>query len=156
VATVTRSRCPDSNRCTIAGSRTATGRASAIEAGRPVRRTGATRPSGSVGPLCGSRSYSLTNSTASPVGLAARTRTDGAPTTSIAAGSGADTKSACWPGTSRATPSTRATPAAAAPPGAASPGSEDSAAGVPLGGLAAGWGGPATATAAVAWPPVPG
>ena len=46
VAIVIRSRCPASNRCTIAGSVTVTGCASAMFAGRPVSRTGAISPIG--------------------------------------------------------------------------------------------------------------
>src|SRR6266508_3649772 len=133
----------------MAGRVTVTGRASAIEAGSPVRWTGATRPSGSVAPPLGSTSYTLTKSTASPVGLAARRRTTGAPTTSTVDVSGADEKSACWPGRSRTAPLSRAR---AAPV----PGSDDTAPGVPLGGLATGWGGPASRTVVVDRPARPG
>ena len=44
VATTIRRRCPASIRRTIAGSVTVTGCAAAMSAGRPVSRTGATRP----------------------------------------------------------------------------------------------------------------
>src|SRR5262249_32120488 len=86
VDTVMRIRCPCWNSYTMAGRVTVTGRASAIDGGSPVRRTGATSPFGSVAPRCGSRSYSLTNSTALPLGDAARMVTAGAPTTSTVDG----------------------------------------------------------------------
>src|SRR5207248_831724 len=104
VETVTRNRCPAWNSCTIAGSVTVAGRASAMDSGSPVRWTGATRPFGSEAPFCGSTSYSLTNSTASPVGDAALSCTVGAPTMSTVDGSGAETKSACCPGISSTRP----------------------------------------------------
>jgi len=56
VATTSRSRCPASTRRTIPGSVTVTGVAASTELGRPVRRTGATRPDGSVAAPCGSTS----------------------------------------------------------------------------------------------------
>ena len=147
---VIRNRCPAWNSCTIAGSVTATGCAWSIDAGSPVSRTGATSPSGSVSPFFGSTSYSLTNSTACPVGEAARMRTVGAPTTSTVDGSGAERKSACCPGTSTTRPLTNdATP----PP---SPGSDVIAAGLPPGGLAIGRSAPRTSTVLVAPPATPG
>ncbi len=90
----------------------------------------------------------MTKSTASPVGEAASRRTVGAPTTSTVAGSGADSKSACWPGISR--------PTGAPGRPAGRPGRLDSAAGVPPGGFATGCGGPATVTVLVALPATPG
>src|SRR5512142_872588 len=142
VATVTRSRCPVSNRYTIPGRVTVTGLACARSVGRLVSRTGATRPSGSVDTPLRSMSYSFTKSTASPVGDAALTWTLGAPTTSCGTVNGCERKSACWPGTSTTAPPTKL----ASPP-APTPGRDDSAPGVPDGGLATACGGPATDTA---------
>src|SRR5579859_1910243 len=149
VDTVTWIRCPAWNSCTIAGRATVTGAAAAIVFGSPVRCTGATSPLGSVEPLRGSRSYSLTNRTASPVGEAARIRTVGAPTTSTVDGSGAEKKSACCPGISVLRPLVNVD-------SAPKPGSAVIAAGLPPGGFAIGWAGPRTSTVDVREPVTPG
>jgi hypothetical protein len=92
----------------------------------------------------------LTNSVASPVGDAARSRTVGAPTMSIDFSTGAETKVANWPGMSPATPSSRLV---SRPP---MPGSEDRAPGLPFGGLAICWASPLTWTSMLPVPVRPG
>src|SRR5262249_50685780 len=142
VAIVMRNRCPASERRTIAGRVTVTGFASAMSRGRSVSRTGAMSPLLSWASPRSSTSYNLTNSTASPVGDAARMLTVGAPTTSTVDGSGSDRKVPCWPGRSVTTPLTNE----ARPP---VDGTDEMAAGLPAAGLAANCGGPCTVTRVV-------
>src|SRR3712207_4090205 len=134
----------------MAGRVTVTGCACSIDAGRPVRRTGATRPALSVAAPAGSTSYSLTKTVASPVGDAARRRTVGAPTTSTVDGTGADWNAANCPGMSPATPLSSVVSRSP------TPGRDDSAPGLPFGGLAIGWAGPLTVIAVRPVPVSPG
>jgi hypothetical protein len=79
----------------------------------------------------------LTNSTASPVGDATRSRTLGAPITSTISSNGRLSYLANWPGMSRPAPPMNCD---------SPPGNVETAAGVPPGGFAIGCGGPLTST----------
>lgn len=114
-----------------------------------MSRTGATSPPASVATPASSTSYILTNSTASPAAEAARSRSLGAPTTSISRGSGAEVNRACCPGRSVTMPLTKDASLPAA-------GSDETAAGVPAGGFATCCGDPATGTDRVPVPASPG
>jgi len=92
----------------------------------------------------------FTKITAWPVGLATRRWTVAEPATSCAWPNGADAKTACWPGMSRAP-----APVSAAAPDS-TPGTDETAEGIPLGGLAMGCGGPPTARSRVWSPSSPG